>query len=85
MGKMDVTHFAKSIFGDIVESAIAGCYGKDTEIDPTSFEMGLMDTDGIFIIVKFTNGRKVLFESSEWGSITSEPDMIKDRVEGTER
>lgn len=80
---------AKNTFGNIVESAyFCSSYpdydGNDNIINELdNFEKScydyydMIDLDGRTIIIEFTNGRKIVFNASEWGNIQN-LDEVKD-------
>jgi hypothetical protein len=83
MPRIDITKEVKEIFGDIVESATIGFYGKAEDFP--GYGVGDVEetigVDGESVIIKFTNGKTVLFSTSEWGRITSDKEDIKNELE----
>lgn len=86
-----LTEAARNVFGDIVSCAYS-CYphfrdGRPRKADYASVEMykgtvSEIDNGALDICIEFTNGRKVLFTNSEWGTMHAPPsgDLI---VEGS--
>ena len=73
---------AKHIFGDIVDSAYFGAVTDSSMEDyfnnvlyeisdqkNISKDLNVIDIGSIDIVIKFTNGKVVKFNSSEWGDI----------------
>lgn len=78
-----LTEIAKNIFGDIAVKAFYSTefYGHlkeeqmlkyiDDDINESTHSDNVIDIDEKTIVVEFSNGKKVAFFSSEWGSIES--------------
>ena len=72
----ELTNIAKNIFGDIVESVSIEYYDEDalehqiSKIIEQSTEQTLQ-YDSQTIMIKFINGKSVIFTNSEWGSINT--------------
>ncbi len=78
-----VTAIAKNIFGDIVEKVYYAMAYYETmdeqasishfnyEIENSFHTANSIDQDCMTIVIEFTNGKKVVFSNSEWGSMES--------------
>ena len=73
-----LTRQAKHIFGDIVDCAYFGEYDSDygnerlyntSDQKNTSKDLNEINIGCLIVVIKFTNGKVVKFNSSEWGGI----------------
>ena len=86
-----LTEATRNVFGDVVSVAYSCCMhfrdGRPRKADYAKVKMYMgpateIDNGAIDMCIEFTNGRKVLFTNSEWGTMQSPPigDLI---VEGS--
>ena len=75
-----LTEATKNVFGDVVSVAYSCCMhfrdGRPRKADYTKVKMYMgpateIDNGAIDMCIEFTNGRKVLFTNSEWGTMQS--------------
>ena len=79
-----LTEATKNVFGDVVSVAYSCCMhfrdGRPRKADYTKVEMYMgpateIDNGAIDMCIEFTNGMKVLFTNSEWGTMQAPPSV----------